>query len=197
VIVITAWCGKVVETRFHVSDFTPVEVVMVPSRKVLLVIPMTLAMLAVVLPVAAQTGSNLAPYKSFMKTASTNMSVGTSPVSGFSSTTVTCPASHAAGCTIRVEVSSQFAMACCMQGNFRIKLAISGAGSQIWPNSLVNVGMMGGGMMGYGDVFAHTFHWMKNGIPAGSTQTVSIQFQTDAGTGNAGYRIATIDCYLN
>jgi hypothetical protein len=145
----------------------------------------------------AQNASNLMPYGSFLRTANTNLAVSTSLVSGFNATTVTCPAAHTAGCTIRVQVSTQFSMACCMQGNFRIKVSIPGAGSAMWPNSLVNVGMMGGGMMGSDDTYAHTFHWMKTGIPAGATQTVSIQFQTDAGSGKAGYRSATVDLYLN
>ena len=144
----------------------------------------------------AQNVSNTMPYQSFMRTANTNLTVSTTLVSGFNSTTVTCPKTHTAGCTIRVQVSTQFSMGCCMQGNFRIKLSIPGSGS-IWPNSLVNVGMMGGGMMAYGDMFAHTFQWMKSGIPAGATQTVSIQFQTDAGSGTAGYRSAMVDLCLN
>ena len=57
--------------------------------------------------------------------------------------------------------------------------------------------MMGGGIMGYGDVFAPAFHLMKAGIPAGATQTVTIQFQTDARSGTAGYRMANVDCLLN
>lgn len=156
-----------------------------------------LAIAGLAISATAQNASNMSPYKSFMKTATTNLSVGTSLVSAFNATTVTCPSSHAAGCTIRVQVSSQFSMSCCMQGNFRIKVSIPGTGSQIWPNSLVNVGMMGGGMMGYGDVFAHTFHFMKTGVPAGASQTVTIQFQTDAGSGTAGYRMANVDCLLN
>lgn len=161
----------------------------------------TVAVLAILMAVAisahAQNASNLSPYQSFVRTANTNMAVSTTLVSGFNSTTVTCPATHAAGCTVRVQVSTQFSMGCCMQGNFRIKVSIPGSGSVMWPSSLVNVGMMGGGMMGYGDTFAHTFHWMKTGIPAGATQTVSIQFQTDAGSGTAGYRSAMIDLCLN
>ncbi len=145
----------------------------------------------------AQTASNISPYKSFMKTANTNLTVGTSMVAAFGSTSVTCPATHTAGCTIRVQVTSQFSMSCCTQGNFRISVSIPGTGSQIWPSSLVKVAMMGGGMMGYGDVFAHSFHFMKTGIPAGATQSVTIQFQTDAGTGTAGYRMASVDLLLN
>jgi hypothetical protein len=160
----------------------------------------SLAVLVILVAVAsaqAQNASNLSPYQSFLRTANTNLSVSTTLVSGFNSMTMTCPATHTAGCTIRVQVSTQFSMSCCMQGNFRMKVSIPGSGSQMWPNSLVNVGMMGGGMMGYGAMFAHTFHWMKTGIPAGATQTVSIQFQTDAGSGTLGYRSAMVDLCLN
>jgi hypothetical protein len=157
-----------------------------------------LALLAgIAVSAQAQNASNLSPYQSFVKTANANLTVSTTMVSGFNSTAVTCPATHTAGCTIRVQVSSQFSMQCCTQGNFRIKMSIPGTGSQVWPNSLVNVAMMGGGMMGYGNMFAHTFQFMKTGIPAGATQTVSIQFQTDAGSGTAGYRSAMVDLCLN
>lgn len=171
---------------------------MIGSGKAGLLAVMALLISGLVVSASAQNVSNLSSYRSFMKTANTNVSVGTSPVSAFSATTVTCPGTHAAGCTIRVQVSSQFSMNCCMEGNLRMKVAISGTGSPIWPSSLVNVGMMGGGsMMGSGEVYAHTFNFMKTGVPAGSSQTVSIQLQTDAGTGMAGYRIANIDCLLN
>jgi hypothetical protein len=156
-----------------------------------------LVILGLVVGASAQNASSMSSYQSFMKTASKNLSVGTASVPAFGSTTVVCPATHSAGCTIRVQVSSQFSMDCCMQGNFRIKVSIPGTGSQIWPNSIVNVGMMGSGMMGSGEVFGHTFSFMKSGIPAGASQTVTIQLQTDNGTGTAGYRIASIDCLLN
>lgn len=172
---------------------------MVSRRNARWIVPVAVLVISIAVAISAQAqnGSNLSPYKSFMRTANTNLSVSTTLVSGFNSTAVTCPATHTAGCTIRVQVSSQFSMQCCMQGNFRIKVSIPGTGSQVWPNSLVNVAMMGGGMMGYGDMFAHTFQFMKTGIPAGATQTISIQFQTDAGIGTAGYRSAMVDLCLN
>ncbi len=171
---------------------------MVSVRKAYVFVFFSFAVLAMLtINASAQNAANLSPYKSFMKSANTNLSVGTSMVSAFPSTSVTCPATHTAGCTIRVQVSSQFSMSCCMQGNFRIQVSIPGTGSQVRPNSLVNVGMMGGGMMAYGDVFAHTFHFMKTGVPAGATQAVTIQFQTDAGSGTAGYRMASVECLLN
>jgi hypothetical protein len=155
-------------------------------------------LMASVISAQAQNSSQLYPYQSFLRTANTNMNVSTTLVSAFNSTTVTCPAAHYAGCTIRVQVSTQFSMSCCTQGKFRIKVSIPGSGSQLWPSSLVSVGMMGGGgMMGYGDMAAHTFNWMKTAIPAGATQTVSVQFQTDAGSGTAGYRFANVDLSLN
>jgi hypothetical protein len=173
--------------------------VMVSRRNTSLIVSVAVLviLMAAAISAHAQNASNLSPYQSFLRTANTNLSVSTALVSGFNSTTMTCPATHTAGCTIRVQVSTQFSMSCCMQGNFRMKVSIPGSGSQMWPNSLVNVGMMGGGMMGYGNMFAHTFHWMKTGIPAGATQTVSIQFQTDAGSGTLGYRSAMVDLCLN
>ena len=61
-------------------------------------------------------------------------------------------------------------MNCCMQGNYQMKVAISGTGSQIWPSPLVNVGMMGGSsMMSSGEVYAHTFNFMKTGVSTGSS----------------------------
>ena len=171
---------------------------MIRSGKARLLALVALITSSLVMSVPAQNVSNLSPYRSFMKTANTNLTVGTSLVSAFSSTTVTCPATHTAGCSIRVQVSTQFSMSGSMQGNVRMKVSIPGTGSQIWPSSLVNVGMMGGSsMMGSGDVYAHTFNFMKMGVPAGASQTVTIQLQTDAGTGTAGYRIASIDCLLN
>ena len=171
---------------------------MIGSGKSQLMVLVALAVLGLVISTSAQNVSNLSSYQSFMKTANTNLSVGTSLVAAFSSTMVTCPATHTAGCSIRIQVSSQFSMGMGMQGNLRMKVSIPGTGSQIWPNSLVNVAMMGGsGMMGSGEVYAHTFNFMKTGIPAGASQTVTIQLQTDSGTGTAGYRIANIDCLLN
>ena len=170
---------------------------MIGSGKARLLALVTLAILSLVISASTQNVSNLSSYQSFMKTANTNLAVGTSLVSAFSATKVTCPATHTAGCTIRVQVSSQFSMGSGMQGTLRMKVSIPGTGSQVWPNSLVNVATMGGSMMGSGEVFAHTFNFMKMGVPAGASQTVSIQLQTDAGAGSAGYRIASIDCLLN
>lgn len=52
-------------------------------------------------------------------------------------------------------------------------------------------------MMNHDEMFVHTFEFMKTGTPAGTTQTVAIQFQTDAGTGTARYSSAMVDLCLN
>jgi hypothetical protein len=44
---------------------------------------------------------------------------------------------------------------------------------------------------------AHTFQWIKKSIPAGSAQTVSVQFQVNAGAGSAGFRTMTVVLYKN
>jgi flagellar hook-associated protein FlgK len=62
--------------------------------KVARLIAMTgLVIASLTLSVTAQNISNLSPYRSFMKSANTGLTVGTSLVSGFGATTVTlkCP----------------------------------------------------------------------------------------------------------
>jgi hypothetical protein len=145
----------------------------------------------------AQNVDNLTPYQTFARTQNTNLNFSGSLVSAFKSVTLTCPASHSAGCTVVAQVSSQFwAHDCCDWGNFTINVSISGSGSQVWPNSSVKVGGMGS-MMGDNLSNAETFHWMKTGIPAGAQETVTIKFQTDGFSGTAGYRTAIVNLCLN
>jgi hypothetical protein len=146
----------------------------------------------------AQNADNLTPYQSFVRTQNTNLNFSGSLTSAFKSVTLTCPASHSAGCTVVVQMSSQFwAQNCCDWGNFIINVSISGSGSQVWPNSSVKVGAMGSMMGGNSLSNAETFHWTKTGIPAGSKQTVNIKFQTDGFNGTAGYRTAIVHLNLN
>ncbi len=80
-----------------------------------------------------------------------------------------------------------------------MNVSIPGTGSAVLPASVVNVGMMSmGNMMGTnGPMDSHSFQWMKTSIPAGTTETVYIYFQTSAGTAVAGYRDVMIDLLLN
>jgi len=72
---------------------------------------------------------------------------------------------------------------------------IDGPGESVDPNQFVNIDSTTTGPL----ASAHTFQWMKRGIPAGSTQTVNIDFTVfrKGGSANTGFRTATIELYLN
>ncbi len=186
---------------------------------------MGLAILLIVLvgtAALAQNVDNLTPYQTFVRTENSKLNLSGSWQDAFQSVDVTCPSSHSAGCTIIVQVSSQFGdrnhccdnkksgqsadpdcmMGCNGWGNLSIKVAVSGSGSQVFPNSTIKVGT-GGCCMGNGNnglANAETFQWMKTGINAGDQETVSIQFETNNGNrfkGTAGYRTAVVHLDLN
>lgn len=168
----------------------------------------------------AQNVDNLTPYQTFVRTENSKLNLSGSWQDAFQSVQFTCPASHSAGCTVIVQVSSQFGdrnhccdnkaskqvdkdcMMCNGWGNLSIKVGIPGSGSQVFPNSTIKVGT-GGCCMGNGNnglANAETFQWMKTGINAGDQETVSIQFETNNGNrfkGTAGYRTAVVHLDLN
>jgi hypothetical protein len=161
----------------------------------------SLVVLMVLVGTAALAQNNVdnsTPYQTFVRTENKNLNFSGSQVSAFKSVTLTCPASHSAGCTVVVQVSSQFRTRhCCRDwGNFNINVSVSGSGSQVFPNPSVKVGAMGN-MMGNNLANAETFQWMKTGIPAGEQQTVAIKFSTDGFDGTAGYRTAVVHLDLN
>jgi len=115
-------------------------------------------------------------------------------VSGFAPTTVVCPPAHTAGCTIRVEVSAGIWMV--TAGTVaQMDVFVNGPGQAVDPNSFINVDSTNTGPL----ATAHTFQWMKKGIPAGSTQTVNVYFSVGVKGDSAmtGFRTATIQLYLN
>jgi len=161
-----------------------------------------LALLFVLVGTAALAQNNvddLTPYQTFVRTENKNLNFSGTQVSAFNSVTLTCPASHSAGCTVVVQVSSQFrSRRCCRDwGNFNINVSVSGSGSQVFPNPSVKVGGMGHMMMGRDLANAETFQWMRTGIPAGEQQTVDMKFSTDGFDGTAGYRTAVVHLNLN
>jgi len=113
---------------------------------------------------------------------------------GFTPTTVVCPSTHTAGCTIKVEVSATiFAVS---PGNAaQMDVNIAGTGPAVDPASFVNLYSTTTGPL----ASVHTFQWMKRKIPAGSTQTVNILFTmlNKGGSAKTGFRTATIQLYLN
>jgi hypothetical protein len=112
---------------------------------------------------------------------------------GFAPTTVVCPSTHTAGCTIKVEVSATvFTLS---PGDVaQVDVDVKGPGQAVDPNSFVNIDSTTTGPL----ASVRTFQWMKRGIPAGSTQTVNIFFSLfGKGSASTGFRTATIQLYLN
>ena len=143
-------------------------------------------------PLTAQAALSLTLSKTSIRTENNLLPLTTTSVAAFSTTTATCPATHTKGCTLKVEVSSQF-WAIGAGNVAQANVTVSGAGLTVDPSSSVNVDSTSTGSL----ASVRTFQWMIRNVPAGSTQTVGINFGVNAGTANAGYRTATIGLYLN
>lgn len=146
-----------------------------------------------VAPPNAQAASNLMLAVTSIKTESQILNFGFNSVAGFAPTTFICPPTHRAGCTIRVDVSAGI-WAVSPSNVAQMFLNISGPGTALDPNSVVNVSNNTGPLAD-----AATFQFIKRQIPAGSTQTVNIYFQMgfNGGRANTGFRTATVQLYLN
>jgi len=141
-----------------------------------------------------QVAPNLTLAKTTIQTEGNLLTIGFNLVSGFAPTTVVCPPAHTAGCTIRVEVSAGIWMV--TAGTVaQMDVFVNGPGQAVDPNSFINVDSTNTGPL----ATAHTFQWMKKGIPAGSTQTVNVYFSVGVKGDSAmtGFRTATIQLYLN
>ena len=143
-------------------------------------------------PEAPQAASNLRLYRTTIRTQNDLLPLTTTLTAAFTSTSLTCPTTATAGCTIKVAISSQF-WAIGAGDVARMNVTIAGAGAAVDPASLVNVDSTTTGSF----ASVRTFQWMKRSIPKGSAETVTIQFQTSGGTANAGFRTAAIDLYQN
>lgn len=120
---------------------------------------------------------------------------GTTPIRAFSGpTSLVCPANHSAGCTIKVEISN-IIFSITPNSVAKYDVIISGSGQSVAPSQVVNMDSTNTG--GLGSV--RTMQFMKQGIPAGSTQTIDIGFfmGSQGATGNTGFRTMTIQLYLN
>lgn len=132
------------------------------------------------------------PMYSIQKTEDAPIDFGaTIPANAFTPTAVVCPANAgAAGCTFRVSVVSQFRD---LQADnaAAVKVIISGPGTAVAPNAIVQVASAGDPLW----YSTHSFQWMKRNIPAGTTATVTVQLGMTSGTGNAGARTLSIDVF--
>jgi hypothetical protein len=147
---------------------------------------------------AAASGSQVAPNltlaRTTIRTETQGVTLSSNLFTAFAPTTVVCPSTHAAGCTIKVEASATIWMV--TAGTVaQAVVNITGPGAAVDPNSLVNIDSTNTGPL----ATAHTFQWMKRGIRAGSTQTVNIFFKVGLKGDSAmtGFRTATIQLYLN
>lgn len=143
---------------------------------------------------AASVAPNLTLAKTTIRTENDFLTFTFNPVPGFAPTTLVCPSTHTAGCTIKVEVSAQIDDVS-PDNSADVAVDVTGPGQAIQPHNFVEVDSTTDGT----HFDAHTFQWMKEGIPAGSAQTVNIFFATDfpGGSAGTGFRTATIQLYLN
>lgn len=137
----------------------------------------------------AETLFGGAPVYNVMKTEVDALAMGSTAVNAFTPIMLPCPASAGAnGCTIRVEVTSQFQDIPATAVGQMI-LSISGAGT-LGPAPTANV------VSGVGSLAeTRSMQWVKKNVPAGTTVTITTQFKTIMGTGSAGFRTMSIDIF--
>src|SRR5262245_24007974 len=125
---------------------------------------------------------------SVMKTENGFLGLTTAPVNAFAPINLPCPASAGAnGCTIRVVISSQVWDVTANQA-VQANVVISGPGT-FGPANLVNIASNQSATW----ASTHTMQWVKRNVPAGTTVTVSAQFNVTSLTGSAGFRTMSID----
>jgi hypothetical protein len=142
-----------------------------------------------VVPLSANTGT-LTLSKVLILTENGLLPLSTTAAAAFFSPKVTCPIAHTNGCIIKVETSSQLWNI--PSGAVAQELITVTGGLSVHPASLVNVDSTTTG----GLASVHTFQWMINAFPAGSTVTIGVSFDVNSGTADAGYRTETIELYL-
>ena len=129
--------------------------------------------------------------RTFVDTENNALSLSTTAAVAYGAKAVTCPAAHAAGCTIKIETSSQF-WAIASGAVAQESISVTG-GLTVNPSSFVNVDATDIGSL----ASVHTFQWTIGSVPAGTAHTINISFDVNSGTAFAGYRTATIQLFLN
>ena len=125
--------------------------------------------------------------RTYMRTHDNALGLTTALVNAFGPTSIACPVT--AGCTVRIEVSSQF-WEIDAGTVARMNVLVDNSGAGVEPNPLVNVDSTSTG----GLANVRTFQWMKSYVPYGN-HTVQVQFQVSAGNAYAGYRMVTIEVF--
>ena len=137
--------------------------------------------------VGETSASNKKLKKTWIQTQGIGFVLTSTFANAFTPTSIKCPVT--AGCTIRVEVASQFWGL--GAGNvIRMRVRVDGSGTGVTPLDMVNVDSTSTGNW----ASTRTFSWMKKGVTQGN-HTVTVDFQVNSGTALAGARTQTIEVY--
>ena len=144
-----------------------------------------------------EIASNVTAYRTTIKTRTDQLNLSTTPVAGFTATTMTCPATATNGCTLRVHFDVQAAVVFLGVGADAVaaNVSITGSGDAVDPQSQVTINddpaSVNGGFL------TNSFAWMKRGITAGSNETVNVNFNNQGGASFISLRTLTIELYTN
>jgi hypothetical protein len=133
------------------------------------------------------SAENLNLETTFIKTENTALFLSTNPIAGFTQTTVDCPGRG--GCTIRVELSTQFS-GIQVPNVAAVALLIDSSQADVQPFAVVGLDSTSTG----GGSNARTFSWMKTGLTRGQ-HTIDVTFFTTGGSASVPGRTLTIQVY--
>jgi hypothetical protein len=138
---------------------------------------------------------NLTLFQTTIRTAGDTIRFSqTQKAAAFMPTTMVCPATHAAGCTIKVEVSANTTLV--PTGNVVLyDLVINGSGPPVDPNEFIPTDSVDQNDVGT----MHTAEWVKRTIPPGASEVVNVNFllNTNIGSAAATFRTETVQLFLN
>ena len=109
--------------------------------------------------------ANLKLSTTTIKANNQTLSLSSTQVAAFSGTDLTCPSAHTQGCTIKIEVSSQFSNVPA-GATAQLNVSLNGNLFAVSPTSLVNVAT--------GRTTTTTFQWVVFGVTAGSQRRLAI-----------------------
>jgi hypothetical protein len=143
--------------------------------------------------------AELRQARTLLRSQSDLLALNRDKIAGFPDTIITCPLTATNGCTVRVSLSSQF-WSISKGATVYAQVSIDG-NTGMSPQS--TIGMDSNTVKPYAST--SSFQWVKQGIPAGATQTLTAgfwtAFQNDLTNPNvsakAGFRTLSIDIFKN
>ena len=140
-----------------------------------------------------QQALNLTLLTTSMQTADDTLALTNTYAHVFGTLDVTCPSTATNGCTIEIQVSSQFAYASGANPD-TINIGVSGATlPPLAPDYAVVVDSIAS--CGNNCTWnAFGFQWMQRSVPAGETVTVSVKMR---GSSSVGNRTETVQVFGN